>query len=135
MAVCVLTGHVDRIISIDCYGRKFMQCIDKRERSGFISIHYSSRALEWINVCRLFQELLIFFQFSHMYSLVENITFAWSYDSNLASVLYKPAVVLNNSLFCISYMKMTLVHALQLPGLEVFVILLLLQKLLIFVSL
>jgi hypothetical protein len=93
MAVCVLTGHVDRIISTDCYGRKFMQCIDKRERSGFISIPYSSRALEWINVHRLFQELLIFFQFSHMCSLVENITFSWSYDRNLASVLYKPAAV------------------------------------------
>jgi hypothetical protein len=88
-----MTGHVDRIISMDSYGRRSMQRIDNRVRTGFIRIHYSSRALEWINVRRLFQELLIFFQFSHMCSLVENITFAWSYDRNLASVLYKPAVV------------------------------------------
>ena len=66
---------------------------ENHEWSSFINIHYSNRALEWINICRLFQELLIFFQFSHMCSLVENIIFAWSYDKNLTSVLYNSAAV------------------------------------------
>jgi hypothetical protein len=70
-----------------------MQRIDNRTCTGYIKIHYSSRALEWINVRKLFQDLLIFFQFSHLCSFVENITFAWSYDHNLTSVLYKPAAV------------------------------------------
>lgn len=91
--VHVFTDNVDRIISTDSYGRRSMQRINTRERTGFISIDYTSRALEWINMQKLFQELLIFFHFSHMCSLVENITFAWSYDRNLASVLYKPAAV------------------------------------------
>ena len=91
--VFVMADHGDRIISRDSYGQKCMQHMKNHERSGFINIHYSSRALEWINVRRLFQELLIFFQFSHMCSLVENIIFAWSYDRNLASVLYKPAAI------------------------------------------
>jgi hypothetical protein len=52
--LCFMTGHVDRIISKDSYGRRSMQRIDNRVRTGFIRIHYSSRALEWINVRRLF---------------------------------------------------------------------------------
>ena len=70
-----------------------MQCINNCECSRYVRIHYSSGALEWINICRLFQELLILFQFSHMCSLVENIVFAWSYDRNLVAVLYKPAAI------------------------------------------
>jgi hypothetical protein len=88
-----VTDQQDRVISIDSYGRKVMQRVNNRPRTGFIRIHYSSRALEWINIRKLFQDLLIFFQFSHLCSLVENITFAWSYDQTLASVLYKPAAV------------------------------------------
>ena len=91
--VCVLTSYVDRIISLDSYGQRSMQRTDTHVHTGFISIHYTSRALEWINVQKKFQKLFVFFQFSYMCSLVENITFAWSYDRNLTSVLYKPGAV------------------------------------------
>ena len=89
----VFTGPTDRIISQDRYGRKCMQRIKNHDCAGYISVHYSSRALEWINIRRLFQDLLVLFQFSHLCSIVENIVFAWSYDQNLAAVLYKPAAV------------------------------------------
>lgn len=94
MIVCGgLADPVNRIISTDNYGRKYLQRTDKRAHAGFINIKYSSRALEWINICKLFQDLIIFFQFSQLCAIVEDITFAWSYDRSLASVLYKPAAV------------------------------------------
>ena len=42
---------------------------------------------------KLFLDLLTFFHFSQLCPVVEGITFAWSYDHNLASMLYKPAAV------------------------------------------
>ena len=98
MAGCV-ADHVNRIISMNNYGRKYMQQIDKQAHGGFINIHYSSRVLEWINVQRVFQDLLIFFQFSHLCSIMKNITFAWSYNHSLASMLYKPAAVFKQFIF------------------------------------
>ena len=45
-------------------------------------------------------ELLIFFQFSHLCLVVENIVFAWSYNANIASMLYKSAMVFKTFSFC-----------------------------------
>jgi hypothetical protein len=64
-----------------------------KSHSGFIKMFYSSRALEWINLRKLFLDLLVFFQFSHLCSSVEDLTFVWSYDHTIASVLYRPAAV------------------------------------------
>jgi hypothetical protein len=44
-------------------------------------------------ICKLFQELLIFFHFFHLCSIVDDITFAWSYKDNLSTVFYKPTAV------------------------------------------
>jgi hypothetical protein len=72
---------------------------DNRPHFDFIKIFYSSRALEWINLHKLFQDLLVFFQFSHLCSIVEDLALVWSYDHNLASVLYKPAAIFKQFLF------------------------------------
>jgi hypothetical protein len=77
----------------DNYGRYKISRSNKRHSTGFIKISYASRALEWLNIRKLFQELLIFFHFSHLCSFVDDITFAWSYTDNLSTVFYKPASV------------------------------------------
>jgi hypothetical protein len=41
----------------------------------------------------MFHDILCLFHFSHLCSLLEDITFAWSYDATLASFLYQPAAV------------------------------------------
>jgi hypothetical protein len=66
---------------------------NNRSHSGFIKMFYSSRALEWINLRKLFLDLLVFFQFSHLCSIVEDLTFVWSYDHTIASVLYRTAAI------------------------------------------
>jgi hypothetical protein len=75
------------------YGRYKIHRSNKRHSTGFIKISYASKALEWLNIRKLFQELLIFFHFSHLCSFVDDITFAWSYTDNLSTVFYKPASV------------------------------------------
>ena len=75
------------------YGRYKIHRTSKRRTTGFIKLCYVSRALEWLNIRKLFQDLLIFFQFSHLCSIVDGITFAWSYTDNLSTVFYKPASV------------------------------------------
>jgi hypothetical protein len=54
---------------------------------------YGSRALEWVNVRKLFQELLVLFHFAHLCPVVDDITIAWSYGDNLSSVVYRPSLV------------------------------------------
>jgi hypothetical protein len=47
----------------------------------------------------MFHDILCLFHFSHLCSLLEDITFAWSYDATLASFLYQPAAVLKKFSF------------------------------------
>ena len=49
-----------------------------------------------MNICKLFMELLVFFQFAHLCPLVEDIVFSWIYNPSIASILYKPAMVFKN---------------------------------------
>ena len=77
----------------DNYGRYKIHRTNKRHTSGFIKLRYTSRALEWLNIRKLFQELLAFFNFSHLCSIVDDITFAWSYKDNLSTVFYKPSAI------------------------------------------
>jgi hypothetical protein len=84
---------VDRILITDKYGRHKIHRTNKRSTLGFIKLRYASRALEWLNICKLFQDLLSFFHFSHLCSIVDDITFAWSYTDNLSTVFYKPSAI------------------------------------------
>ena len=83
----------DRIIISDSYRRYKIKRTNKRKSTGYIRILYCSRALEWLNLRKIFQQILALFHFSHLCPLVDDITFAWSYTDNLATVFYKPAVV------------------------------------------
>jgi hypothetical protein len=85
--------HSDRVLTTNASGRNTIRRINKRDKLGFISIFYSNRALEWINIRRLFQDTMIQSKFSHLCPLIDQITIAWSYADTLALVLYKPAAV------------------------------------------
>jgi hypothetical protein len=93
------TNHSDRILATDASGRKTIQRINKRDKLGFISIFYCNRALEWLNIRRLFQDTMVHFKFSHLCPLIDQITIAWSYADTIASVLYKPAAVFKKNFF------------------------------------
>ena len=83
----------ERELITDSYGRQKLRRSKSRSSSGFIKLLYCSRALEWLNLRKLFHELLVFVQFSHISVVVDNLTFAWSYIPNLASELYRPSEV------------------------------------------
>jgi hypothetical protein len=83
----------ERFLTNDAYGRKTIRRNSQQKRLGFIKLFYHNRALEWMNIRRIFQDLLIQFHFSQLYPLLEDITFCWSYVETLASVFYKPATV------------------------------------------
>jgi hypothetical protein len=84
---------VDRILVKDNYGRTKVEQVASQKRVGFIRILYGNRALEWLNLRKVFKELLVFFQFAYLCSNVDNITFAWSYNDNLSTVFYEPSSV------------------------------------------
>lgn len=77
----------------DKHGRNKIERVNSRKHSGFIKLFYGSRALEWLNLRKLFKELLMFFHFSHLCSTVDEVTFAWSYSDNLSTVFYNPSAV------------------------------------------
>jgi hypothetical protein len=83
----------DWVMTTNNYGRKKIIQSDTKRLTGFIRMFYGSRALEWINIRKVFQELLVLFQFAHLCLVVDDITIAWSYGDNLSSVFYRPSVV------------------------------------------
>lgn len=92
-------GCADRILVTDAYGRQKIQRQKTRQSSGYVKIFYGSRALEWLNLRKIFQDLLIFFGFSHLCPVVADVVFAWRYADNLTSVFYKPAAVFKTFAF------------------------------------
>ena len=60
---------------------------------------YGSRAIEWLNIRQLLIDLLIFYDFSHLCPIVQDIIFAWSYLGNLSKIFYKPASVFKHFSF------------------------------------
>jgi hypothetical protein len=88
-----ITNSLDQIIQPDSYGRLSLLRISSRKLVGYIRIFYYNRAMEWINIRKLFFDLFYFFNFSHLFPLLEEITIAWMYADPLASVLYRPAAV------------------------------------------
>lgn len=95
---CVLlipfaTDFQERILCHDTYGRKSLQRQKQRQCSGYIRLTYCSRALEWINIRQLFYKVLCLFHYSHFCHILDNITFAWSYNESLTATVYKPTTV------------------------------------------
>jgi hypothetical protein len=90
-----------------------MQRNSRQRQLGFIKMFYVNRALEWINIRKLFHDILIFFNFSQLCLFLEDITFCYSYDNTLSTVFYKPADVFKKFSFihlfddCISCACMT----------------------------
>jgi hypothetical protein len=87
------TENHDRVLRTNTYGRRSLQRVNQRKCSGYIRILYCSRALEWINIRQLFHRVLCLFHFSHLCHILDDITFAWSYNESLAAALYRPASV------------------------------------------
>jgi hypothetical protein len=83
----------DRIITTDSYGRKTIRRNRTRKQLGFIRMFYYNRVLEWVNIRRLFQEVLMLFHFSHLCPVLQDITFCWSYAEAISATFYKPSAV------------------------------------------
>lgn len=60
---------------------------------GYIIVTYECRALEWLNFRRLFEEMLLAFNFGALKDEIQKVVFAWRYHKSISAVLYKPAVV------------------------------------------
>jgi hypothetical protein len=83
----------ERFLTNDAYGRKTICRNNQQKCLGFIKLFYHNRALEWMNIRRIFQDLLIQFHFFQLCPLLEDIIFCWSYAKTLASVFYKPTTI------------------------------------------
>jgi hypothetical protein len=95
---CRLTD-ITRVLIHDSYGRRKVQKTPTQRKSGFIKLTYGSRALEWLNIRQLLLDLLVFFEFSHVCPIVQDVVFAWSYLGNLSMTMYKPSSVFKKNSF------------------------------------
>jgi len=82
-----------RQLVCDPLGRRVIEKIEQRKKAGFITLTYQSRALEWINIRKVLEEMLIEFGFESLVESVHDIGIAWRYHDNIATVFYKPAFV------------------------------------------
>lgn len=76
----------------DAYGRRKLHRTKQAQGLRYIPIFYCSCALEWINLQQIFSELLSHFGVLEQVAL-DNISFSWIYDRNIASKVYKPSDV------------------------------------------
>ena len=63
------------------------------DRTGIIHVSYCSRALEWVNMKKMFSDVLNHFSIPHFIPALLNIMFAWSFLPNVSKFCYKPALV------------------------------------------
>jgi hypothetical protein len=89
---CHLTD-ITRELTHDSYSKSKVQKTPTQRKSGFIKLTYGSRALEWLNIRQLLLDRLVFFEFSHLCPIVQDVVFAWSYLRNLSIIMYKPSSV------------------------------------------
>ena len=83
----------NRVLSRNTLGRQFVTRIKKSECSGIIHVRYCSRALEWVNMKKLFSEVFVHFSIPHVIPILLNLMFAWSFFPNVSRYCYKPATV------------------------------------------
>lgn len=83
-----------RIISTDLLGHRILRKEGTSHRkTGFIVITYQCRALEWLNIRKLFEEMLQHFHFEVLIHEIHDLVISWRYHEPLSSYLYKPATV------------------------------------------
>jgi len=62
--VYIFWTETTRLLSCDQVGRTILQRVNKRKSSGIVIVTYPSRAMEWVNMKQVFQEMMIHFGFS-----------------------------------------------------------------------
>jgi len=70
-----------------------LQKHNARKPSGYIIVTYPCRALDWIDLKKIFISCLTEFELDSLIEDAKETMFAWKYHENLAAVLYKPAEV------------------------------------------
>ena len=82
-----------RTLSRNTLGRNYVTRNKNMDRTGIVHINYCSRALEWVNMKKIFSEVFNHFSVPHFIPLLLNIMFAWSFLPNVSKFCYKPALV------------------------------------------
>ena len=82
-----------RQITHNTLGRRVITRKKKSDHTGIIHVFYSSRALEWINMKKLFSEIFMLLSIPQYVPALFNIMFAWCYHPNMSVFCYKPGMV------------------------------------------
>jgi hypothetical protein len=90
---------ITRCLSIDSLGRNVLLKDNLRKPTGFIILTYQCRALEWLNLRKLYGECLELFGEGQYVPLINDVMFAWKYLNSLSKVVYRPAVVFRDFAF------------------------------------
>jgi hypothetical protein len=90
--IFVITEN-NRVLSHNTLGRQFVAKVKKSECSGIIHVKYCSRALEWVNMKKLFSEVFTHFSIPHVILILLKLMFAWSFFPNVSRYCYKLATV------------------------------------------
>jgi hypothetical protein len=83
----------------DSLGRNVLIKNNLRKSKGFIILTYPCRALEWLNLRKLYAQCLEEFGQGQLVSVLDDIMFAWKYHTNLSMKFYRPAVVFRDFSF------------------------------------
>jgi hypothetical protein len=94
-----------RLLNTDSYGRFKAQRSSSHNKADFVKLYYCSDALEWLNLRSIFIDLLMYFHFDHLYPILWDIVFTWSYVENVAIVLYKPSAIFKKNSFVLLFDK------------------------------
>ena len=76
----------------DAYGCLKLKRVTDKQGVRFIPVVYTSRAMEWLNLRRAFNQVLSHFELSEHLSL-DFIALSWSYHKNLSTKFYQPSKV------------------------------------------
>ena len=98
-----MTPGGQRILGHNSLGRKTITRSKSVANTRIIHVFYCNRAMEWINMKRLFSEIFIFLSIPQFMSALLNLMFAWTYHPNVSMYCYKPSMVFKN--FDVSTLK------------------------------
>lgn len=84
---------IQRILTHDKLGRRVLVKNISRKPLGYIIVTYPCRALEWLNLRKIFTICLERFDLEHLAQALPDVMFSWRYHDNLSSIFYKPAEV------------------------------------------
>ena len=83
----------NRILSRNILGRQFVSRIKNSDCSRIIHVKYCSRALEWVNMNKLFSKVFTYFSIPHIIPILLKLMFVWNFFPNVSRYYYKPATV------------------------------------------